>query len=234
MRIQRLREYRERRGIPISELARRASLSRQTIYTIEAGGHTSIEVAQRLSRALEVGIGDLAPDLAEAVSLMATVRRRGRKPNLARRAEALALAQAGVAYTEIGRRLGVSRQRAHQLAGPGAPRRRGLPLPACCLCGTSVKRRSARFCSPGCRNAARRISWIATCEQCGAKFEHRYRPAAMRRGNRRFCSRPCRDTYARGRPKADRKLPGPFGGSVSYRVVRKAVNVPNSQHVYAQ
>jgi putative molybdopterin biosynthesis protein len=56
----RLEQIRKSRGVSASELARRAGISRQTIYAIEAGAYVpNTEVALRLARELEVGVDDL-------------------------------------------------------------------------------------------------------------------------------------------------------------------------------
>src|SRR5581483_8787590 len=56
----RLAEIRKGRGIGISELARRADVSRQTIYAIEGGTYVpNTEVALRLAQELEVAVDEL-------------------------------------------------------------------------------------------------------------------------------------------------------------------------------
>lgn len=56
----RLEQIRKRRGVGALELARRAGVSRQTIYAIEAGTYVpNTEVALRLARELEVGVEEL-------------------------------------------------------------------------------------------------------------------------------------------------------------------------------
>ena len=55
-----LAAVRKRRGISAAELARKAGVSRQTIYAIEAGTYVpNTEVTLRLARALEAGVEDL-------------------------------------------------------------------------------------------------------------------------------------------------------------------------------
>jgi putative molybdopterin biosynthesis protein len=52
--------YRQKRGLPAAELARRAGISRQTIYAIEAGSYVpNTVVALRLARTLGVSVEDL-------------------------------------------------------------------------------------------------------------------------------------------------------------------------------
>jgi putative molybdopterin biosynthesis protein len=52
--------YRQKRGLPAAELARRAGISRQTIYAIEAGSYVpNTAVALRLAQTLEVTVEDL-------------------------------------------------------------------------------------------------------------------------------------------------------------------------------
>jgi molybdate-binding protein/DNA-binding XRE family transcriptional regulator len=56
----RLAEIRKKRGVGASELARRVSVSRQTIYAIEAGTYVpNTEVALHLARELEVTVDEL-------------------------------------------------------------------------------------------------------------------------------------------------------------------------------
>jgi transcriptional regulator with XRE-family HTH domain len=62
----RVREWRRRRGMPIIELARRASISRGIVYRIEAGRPT--ELLPRIARVLEVRVDDLVDGASEAVA----------------------------------------------------------------------------------------------------------------------------------------------------------------------
>src|ERR1041385_5573574 len=56
----RVAEIRKRRGIGAADLARRVSVSRQTIYAIEAGSYVpNTEVALRLAQELEVTVDEL-------------------------------------------------------------------------------------------------------------------------------------------------------------------------------
>src|ERR1700689_4057022 len=51
---------RQQRGISAAALAKAAGVSRQTIYAIEAGSYVpNTEVALRLARALEAGVGEV-------------------------------------------------------------------------------------------------------------------------------------------------------------------------------
>ena len=55
-----LAAVRKRRGVAAADLARRAGVSRQTIYAIEAGTYVpNTEVALKLARALEAAVEDL-------------------------------------------------------------------------------------------------------------------------------------------------------------------------------
>ena len=64
-----LASIRKQRGIAAADLARRASVSRQTVYAIEAGTYVpNTEVALRLARALETTVENLFTLLAEAPS----------------------------------------------------------------------------------------------------------------------------------------------------------------------
>jgi putative molybdopterin biosynthesis protein len=63
----RLAEIRKSRGVSASDLARRVSVSRQTVYAIEAGTYVpNTEVALHLSRELEVPVEDLFSLSAES------------------------------------------------------------------------------------------------------------------------------------------------------------------------
>ena len=56
----RLAQIRKSRGVGASDLARRVSVSRQTIYAIEAGTYTpNTSVALKLARTLECRVEDL-------------------------------------------------------------------------------------------------------------------------------------------------------------------------------
>src|SRR5215472_2976664 len=56
----RLAEVRQKRGIAAAELAKRAGVSRQTIYAMEAGDYIpNTAVALKLARVLEVAVEDL-------------------------------------------------------------------------------------------------------------------------------------------------------------------------------
>lgn len=56
----RLAELRQKRGLAAAELAKAVSVSRQTIYAMEAGSYVpNTAVALRLARVLEVGVEDL-------------------------------------------------------------------------------------------------------------------------------------------------------------------------------
>ena len=56
----RLAETRQQRGIAAAELARRAGVSRQTVYAMEAGNYVpNTAVALRLARILEVTVEEL-------------------------------------------------------------------------------------------------------------------------------------------------------------------------------
>src|SRR5579863_7499670 len=56
----RLAEIRQRRGVAAAEVARRAGVSRQTVYAMEAGSYVpNTAVALRLARILEVRVEEL-------------------------------------------------------------------------------------------------------------------------------------------------------------------------------
>jgi transcriptional regulator with XRE-family HTH domain len=58
----RIKELREARGMPKSELARRAKTTRNTLYRIESGRVApSSPIVEKIARALEVAPGDLYP-----------------------------------------------------------------------------------------------------------------------------------------------------------------------------
>jgi molybdate-binding protein/DNA-binding XRE family transcriptional regulator len=70
-----LAEARQQRGIPAAELAKRAGVSRQTIYAMEAGDYIpNTSVALRLARILEVSVEDLFQLEAEEPEPPKTVR----------------------------------------------------------------------------------------------------------------------------------------------------------------
>lgn len=55
-----LTAHRQKRGFSAAELARRAGISRPTIYAIESGSYVpNTAVALRLARTLEVSVEDL-------------------------------------------------------------------------------------------------------------------------------------------------------------------------------
>jgi transcriptional regulator with XRE-family HTH domain len=58
----RLREWRERRGYSIRELANRANVSRMTVFRIESRRVSpTVAVLEKLARALRIRVGDLFP-----------------------------------------------------------------------------------------------------------------------------------------------------------------------------
>src|SRR3954471_22050770 len=83
----RLGQIRKSRGVGASDLARRVSVSRQTIYAIEAGTYVpNTEVALNLARELEVTVDELfslqsgtrkAPESLAAEVLSATAPAKG-------------------------------------------------------------------------------------------------------------------------------------------------------------
>lgn len=66
----RVKEVRLERGMPVAELARRVGVTRQTIYTIEAGKDSStVGVMRRVAAALGVSLSEIFDDApAEAVA----------------------------------------------------------------------------------------------------------------------------------------------------------------------
>lgn len=64
----RVKEVRLERGMPVAELARRVGVTRQTIYTIEAGKDCStVGVMRRVAEVLGVSLAEIFND-AEAVA----------------------------------------------------------------------------------------------------------------------------------------------------------------------
>lgn len=68
-----LREVRKRRGMPLAELARRAQVSRNTLYSAEAGEPVGLASIVKIAAALEVRLADISPEAAEAVAAVASL-----------------------------------------------------------------------------------------------------------------------------------------------------------------
>jgi transcriptional regulator with XRE-family HTH domain len=66
-----IREIRERRGMPLAELARRADLSRGTVYAAESGAPSRLDTLVRIARELEVSLREISPDAADALAAVA-------------------------------------------------------------------------------------------------------------------------------------------------------------------
>lgn len=66
-----IRELRERRGMPLAELARRTDLSRGTLYAAESGAPQRLDTLVRIARELEVPLSRISPDAAQAVEAVA-------------------------------------------------------------------------------------------------------------------------------------------------------------------
>jgi transcriptional regulator with XRE-family HTH domain len=66
-----IRQLRERRGMPLAELARRADLSRGTLYAAESGQPSRLDTLVRIARELEVPLAEISPDAAKAVQAVA-------------------------------------------------------------------------------------------------------------------------------------------------------------------
>ncbi len=81
----RLKEYRDKRGISAVDLARQASVTRQTIYAIEAGSFVpNTAVALQLARALETSVEELFQieglEIAEAAPAVVEYLSAAREP----------------------------------------------------------------------------------------------------------------------------------------------------------
>lgn len=66
-----IKAIRERRGMPLAELARRADLSRGTLYAAESGIASRLDTLVRIARVLEVPLSEISPDAAQAVAEVA-------------------------------------------------------------------------------------------------------------------------------------------------------------------
>ena len=66
-----LRDVRKRRGMPITELARRAQVSRNTLYYAEAGEPVSLDTLVKIAAALEVSLSEISPSAALMVGSVA-------------------------------------------------------------------------------------------------------------------------------------------------------------------
>ena len=122
------------------------------------------------------------------------------REQIGKRAEVLASvkeSRGDMSLAEIGRRLGISRERVRQIARAGGSlaRVRGKRQELVCAeCGkmfTAVPwqiKRGRRFCSRQCAQRARGRRQELVCAQCGKVFTAA--PWQIKRG-RRFCSRQC-------------------------------------------
>ena len=66
-----LQEVRLRRGIPIAVLARRAGVSRGSIYLIESGGSVELQTLIKIARAIEEPLGELSAEAAKLIEAVA-------------------------------------------------------------------------------------------------------------------------------------------------------------------
>lgn len=66
-----IRRLREKRGMPLAELARRADLSRGTLYAAELGQRSRLDTLVRIARELEVSLSEISPEAARAVEAVA-------------------------------------------------------------------------------------------------------------------------------------------------------------------
>lgn len=66
-----IRTIRERRGMPLAELARRAELARGTLYAAESGVPSRLDTLVRIARELEVQLAEISPDAAKAIEAVA-------------------------------------------------------------------------------------------------------------------------------------------------------------------
>lgn len=62
-----LNEVRRRRGMPMAELARRAGVSRNTLYYVERGTGVSLDTLVKIAAALEVPLVEISPSAADLV-----------------------------------------------------------------------------------------------------------------------------------------------------------------------
>lgn len=66
-----IRTIRKRRGMPLAELARRADLSRGTLYAAESGQPSRLDTLVRIARELEVSLREISPAAADALAAVA-------------------------------------------------------------------------------------------------------------------------------------------------------------------
>lgn len=66
-----LKEVRQRRGMPVAELARRARISRNTLYYAEAGEPLGLDTLVKLAAALDVPLAEISPEAAALVAAVA-------------------------------------------------------------------------------------------------------------------------------------------------------------------
>lgn len=66
-----LKEVRTRRGMPITELARRAQVSRNTLYYAEAGEPVGLDTLVKIAAALEVPLAEISPEAAKSIEAVA-------------------------------------------------------------------------------------------------------------------------------------------------------------------
>lgn len=66
-----LRAMRNRRGMPIRMLARRAGVARGTVYNAENGKPVGLALLIRMARELEVGLADISADAARDIEAVA-------------------------------------------------------------------------------------------------------------------------------------------------------------------
>ena len=133
-------------------------------------------------------------------SSLGVVQVKGKPTKRARILGALEGSGDAISFAEIGRSLGLSRERVRQLArkaGSDAHKNGKLQEYACAQCGgpftvwPSKIKRGRRFCSPECACRARgprvpRLTFI--CEVCGETYTRK--ASKVKRGTR-FCSKAC-------------------------------------------
>jgi transcriptional regulator with XRE-family HTH domain len=68
---ERIRAWQQRRGIPTAELARRAGVSRRTLYNLLEGMDSNLDTLIGVAKALEVPLAEIAPDAAARVAEVA-------------------------------------------------------------------------------------------------------------------------------------------------------------------
>jgi transcriptional regulator with XRE-family HTH domain len=68
---QRVRAIRLQRGMPLAEMARRASISRQSAFNVERGQKVSDPVLAGVARALDIPLRDLDADAADRIAKLA-------------------------------------------------------------------------------------------------------------------------------------------------------------------